>query len=366
MNKKRICINFLHPILYKFKSDREKLEKALQMLSINEMNYDFVWGEEKCDYLFISESIYYGEENKETRRRFKKIIKKCNPILIFHAGECIEPDFNVFDYAVVFDRNLKYDDRCCRMPFKLRFYEMYVKMKNDIVTMEDAKEELNRKQYFCNFIYSNGSAHTKRDELFYDISEYKKVYSIGKHLNNFNIPKDELKNSTNWIQESIELKGKFKFSIASENASYPGYTSEKIFTSMQAHTIPIYWGDPLVKQEFNEQAFINVNDFNSKQELIEYIEKIDNDDELWCEMVSKPWKTDKQVEEETEDINNYYDFLKNIFEQDLENAKRVAEGCHPERYRKSFMIWKTNKSLIRQCLGKLKYKLKEIVIKTKK
>ncbi len=365
MNKKRICINFLHPILYKLKSDREKLEKALKMLGISELNYDFVWGEEKCDYLFIGESVYYGEENKETRNRFKQILEKCNPVLIFHAGECIEPDFNVFDYAVVFDRNLKYGDRCCRMPFKLRFYEMYVKTKNDIMTMEQAKKELNRKKYFCNFIYSNGSAHPKRDKLFYDVSEYRKVYSIGKHLKNFEIPKDEIKKCDNWRQESIELKSKFKFSIASENACYPGYTSEKIFTSMQAHTIPIYWGDPLVKQEFNEEAFINVNDFNSKSELIEYIEKIDKDDELWCEIVSKPWKTDKQIEEEIEDINNYYDFFKNIFDQNIANAKRISEGCHPARYRKSFMAWKSYKSVLRKYLGKLKYKLKETIIKSR-
>ena len=42
------------------------------------------------------------------------------------------------------------------------------------------------------------------------------------------------------------------------------------------------------------------------------------------------------------------------------------KGCHPERYRNAFMMWKANKSLIRQSLGKLKYKLKEIVIRTKK
>ena len=365
-SKKEICINFLHPILYRIDNKEEKLNKAIELLAINKMPYKFVWGEDACDYLFISESIYYGEQNKETRKKFKEIIKKSNPILIFHARECIEPDFNVFDYAVGFDRNLSYDDRFCRMPFKLRFYETYVKDINNVDTIESAKEELKKKKYFCNFMYSNGSAHHKRDELFYDVSKYKKVYSIGKHLKNFEISKNEIKKYNNWILDSIEMKSKFKFSIASENACYPGYTSEKIFTSMQAHTIPIYWGDPIVKQEFNEEAFINVNDFKSENDLIDYIEKIDKDDKLWCEMISKPWKTNKQMEKEKNEINEYYKFFMNIFNQDLNNAKRVAEGCHPERYRRAFYMWKANKSLIRQYLGKLKYILKERIVKIRR
>lgn len=364
-NKKKICINFLHPILYKINNNEDKLKKALNMLSISDMEYEFSWGEEYCDYLFVSESIYYGEYNKETRCRFNKIMSKCNPTLIFHAGECIEPDFNIFDYAVVFDKDLTFGDRCCRMPFKLRFYNMYIKQENDIKTVEEAKKELENKKYFCNFMYSNGSAHPKRDELFYTISKYKTVYSTGKHLRNFEMPQIEIKECKDWRQESIDVKNKFKFSIASENACYSGYTSEKIFTSMQAHTVPIYWGDPLVKEEFNEQAFINVNDFNSEKELLEYIKKIDNNDELWCKMVAKPWKTDKQIEKENNDITNYYNFFKNIFDQDVSKVKRVAEGCHPDRYKNAFIVWKAYKSLIRQSLGKLKYNIKELIIKNK-
>lgn len=362
MNKK-ISINFLHPQIYKINDIDEKLKLALKMLSISNLRYDFVWGENECDYLFISESIYYGEYCKQTRKKYNKILKQCSPILIFHAGECIEPDFNIFDYAVVFDRKLKYEDRCCRMPFSLRFYEAIVKETNYIDTEEKAQEELKKKKYFCNFIYSNGSAHENRDKLFYDISKYKKVYSLGKHLKNFEIPKNEIKVFNNWILESIEIKNKFKFSIASENASYNGYTSEKIYTSFQAHTIPIYWGDPLVKEEFNEEAFVNVNNFKSEKELIQYIKEIDENDELWCKIISKPWRNDKQIEEEKIQIDNYYNFMSNIFKQNLENAKRAAEGCHPDRYRKSFYKWKGWKSTARLIIGKVKYRLKEIIKK---
>ena len=47
----------------------------------------------------------------------------------------------------------------------------------------------------------------------------------------------------------LRMKKPYKFSIAFENAWYPGYTSEKIVTSMLAGTIPIYWGNPDISRE---------------------------------------------------------------------------------------------------------------------
>ena len=90
------------------------------------------------------------------------------------------------------------------------------------------------------------------------------------------------------------MKKPYKFSIAFENAWYPGYTSEKIVTSMLAGTIPIYWGNPDISREFNSASFINCHDFPTLDDAAAYVQKVDEDDNLWCEIMSRPWKTPEQ------------------------------------------------------------------------
>ena len=48
----------------------------------------------------------------------------------------------------------------------------------------------------------------------------------------------------------------YKFTIAFENESHPGYTTEKIVEPMLADSIPIYWGDPLVGTDFEVESWL--------------------------------------------------------------------------------------------------------------
>ena len=45
-----------------------------------------------------------------------------------------------------------------------------------------------------------------------------------------------------------------KFVLAFENSSSPGYCTEKLFHAKVAGAIPIYWGDPLVMNDFEHQG----------------------------------------------------------------------------------------------------------------
>lgn len=58
-------------------------------------------------------------------------------IFIFYAGECISPDLNIFDYAIVFDRHLKCDDRIIRRP-TLDFYAVSIfdHFRNSTINMD--------------------------------------------------------------------------------------------------------------------------------------------------------------------------------------------------------------------------------------
>jgi hypothetical protein len=83
--------------------------------------------------------------------------------------------------------------------------------------------------------------------------------------------------------------GGYKFSIVFENASHPGYTTEKILNAFLANTVPIYWGNPLVSQDFNPKAMINCHDFESFEWVVEAIRELDQDDARYLQMLSEPF-----------------------------------------------------------------------------
>ena len=288
------------------------------------------WDADNPTYLFVSEHIYL---NLRMFKKFKKFINNEDIIKIYLAGECIAPDMNLFDYAIVFDRELKDMDRIVRFPPTILHKKSIFQASNEL-DVSTAKNLLKNKNRFCCFIYSNKNAHPMRDKLFYEISKYKQVDSLGKHLHNVTIKSSRTDN--NWRKLSVEMKSQYKFSIASENASYEGYTSEKLFSSFQAHTVPIYWGNPYVANEFNEKAFVNCAKFDNFDDLISLIKKIDENDDIWCEMVTQPWQTEEQVITSKKEVEKYYLFINRIFEQDIKNAHRIPLGTYPSRYREFF------------------------------
>ncbi len=307
----KICI--LHPQFL-------DVNTMFDFFGVSRKKYNFEWDDKHPDYVIATEWIYYKSEY------FNKFLSLQRPetINIFFAGECLEPDLNIFDYAIVFDKNLALDDRISRIP-TLQFFGEFVK-DDFFLKMDNPHEILKNKTGFCNFIYSNANAHPNRDKLFHKISEYKKVDSLGPHLRNVDVKEQFV----HWSE-----KKHYKFSIACENACYKGYTSEKIITSFATHTIPIYWGDPLIENFFNPKAFINANN-KSFDEIVKIVEHIDNNDELYCEMISQPHLTEQQKENFINEKEKFQQFLANIFDQPIIEAKRVGQGFHPENYRKWF------------------------------
>ena len=307
------------------------VEGIRKLLDFDERKYDmeFVWDEEKPEYVLATQIIYY---EKKWYKKFVNYLKEC-VITIFFAGECISPDLNLFDYAVAFDRYLKSNDRVARMP-TLRFYR--ISIFNEYLRNTDFQpDEMMDKRKFCNFMYSNPKSHPNRDKLFYKLSEYKKVDSIGSHLNNTG--SSSTRNNADWRKLSIEIRRAYKFSIAAENACFPGYTSEKLLSCLEAHTVPIYWGDPTVGLEFNSKAFINCHEYESFDEVLAAIREIDENPQLYLNMLNQPWQTLEQQQETKMANKRYDDFVYHIFSQRLSEAKRVHPGYHPDLYKKWFI-----------------------------
>ncbi|WP_413827250.1 glycosyltransferase family 10 domain-containing protein [Methanobrevibacter sp. UBA313] len=252
---------------------------------------------------------------------------KYDCVRIFWTGECFTPDFNIADYALSYE-NLSYGDRHIRAP--IYFFPPY--NENLEKTIERKMDDLEKKDKFCSFVVSNEYGNNYRINLFHKLNEYKKVDSGGRYLNNIG---GALGMGNNRLSTKYTFDLSHKFSIACENSSHLGYTTEKITDSFAAHCIPIYWGNPLIDEEFNSNAFINCNNFDSIDEVVEEIKRIDNNEELYYKMVNEIAFLG--------DFNKFYldleNFLYNIFNQPLEKAyrrERVMFGKTYEHNNKMF------------------------------
>ena len=103
---------------------------------------------------------------------------KYDCVRIMFMGENISPDFTCFDYAIGFD-DIQFSDRYFRLPFAF-YSDDGVPLKFEQLTLEQAKEILDKKNYFCNFIYGHKSSHGLREGLYTELNKYKEVICPGR------------------------------------------------------------------------------------------------------------------------------------------------------------------------------------------
>lgn len=258
--------------------------------------YELVIDKDTPDYLFFS---CFGWEH----------LKYDYCIKIFYCGENCVPDFNLCDYAMSLS-DVQFGDRTSRYCF-----DLILNGKKKYQSTLNQEELLNRK--FCNFVYSNnGCADPFRERIFKELSKYKQVDSGGKFLNNIG----------RIVENKRDFQREYKFSLAIENSSVCGYTTEKIYDPFLAQSLPIYWGNPNISSDFRPNSFVNLMDYSSIDEAVGEIIRLDNDDAAYLEKVSTPfWPYGNS-------FNEFYDcelereriFFRNIFEQPLEKAGRRA------------------------------------------
>lgn len=121
----------------------------------------------------------------------------------------------------------------------------------------NAAEIEGRKKYFCNFLYSHRVPY--REAFFKQLSKYKKIDAPGKSMNNMDSI-DTLYKGNLW-ERKRQFLSPYKFTIAFENYIYPGYQTEKLYDAMQAGSIPIYCGDPMIGNIFNTKSFVNTSEY---------------------------------------------------------------------------------------------------------
>lgn len=219
----------------------------------------------------------------QSHRRFR-----C--LRVFFTGENLRPDWRQCDYAIGFDRTE--NSTYLRLPnFAQGAYGNLSRLVKGNVHVGKLLAE---KTKFCNFICSNPLCH-ERIRFFDKLSRYRRVDSPGKVRNNMPDALAPRYGPVKWFEAKVEFIRRYKFTIAFENSSHPGYTTEKLPQPMWADSLPIYWGDPLVHIDFNPRSFLNYFDYGSHDALIERIIELDRNDDLYAQYMREPWYHDNRL-----------------------------------------------------------------------
>ena len=337
----------------------ENFEKNLFVKFLREIDYEVVYSDEP-EYILYS---VYGDEHV-----------KYDCVRIFYSGENTRPNFADADYVIDMTF-IEYLDRHLRLP--LAFWEY----KKDVELAEKkhiwVSKESTKREKFCAFIASNPATETSpRGAFFEKLSAYKKVDSGGNWCNNIGGPIGNRYGEDFATSKREWLKG-YKFNLCFENASYPGYMTEKLIQAFGAGCIPIYWGDTslrcgldsasqtrllpppfnanlidshlssqskqsiqnpnvinqvlpqippnLLEYKINPKAYINAHNFPAWEALIDEIKRIDNDEKAYLAMLKEPMFLDdfnaiEFYEKHLEDFFHY------IFLQPYEQAFRRGVG----------------------------------------
>ncbi len=224
---------------------------------------------------------------------FDGALPKGDFVRIFYTGENRRPNMDECDWALGFE----YED-AINSPRYLRLPNYcFVCGANELVRVE---QPVATKPRFCNFLYSKNISY--RNTFFELLSCYRPVDAPGGCQNNFSHPSLKPRASKEWRFGIPEFMSEYKFTIAFENESHPGYTTEKIVHAMLGNSVPIYWGNPLIARDFNPKSFVNLHDLAEPHEhglphpslglmkrTVDLVRAIDSNDAMYRSFLNEPW-----------------------------------------------------------------------------
>ena len=259
---------------------------------ILEKHYNVVIDQNNPDVLF--HSIFNGR--KDTPKY------KCKKVLIL--AENWRPKQIGSDFSISFDKD---SDTNFRLPLWQIYWLLWPELKDRLFN----RNTTDVFSHFASFTVSNAS-NQLRNSHFDQLHKYKRVQSYGKVRTN-NLKLQQLSKGRYWrdAKDDYFLDNPHKFMMAYENTSYPGYCTEKLMDSFLVGSIPVYWGDPLIKQDWNEKAFINANDYPGDK-LVKRIKEIDNDSSKFADIYyNEPVFTDEQKNRHIETLERFENWIIN-------------------------------------------------------
>jgi hypothetical protein len=226
-----------------------------------EVEYDNI----NPDFLFFS---IHGDKHKS---------HNCTKIL-FTPENFYSHKYGFFNYELGKNNFKKYsdysitsfeidDDTNFRMPCYIRRYGF------DIVKEIENRQTPTKTKKIL-FLHQNCVLF--RDNFVKKLQKYIEVDCPGRCLNNKNIV----------VNDKIELLKDYKFVLSFENSSSPFYNNDKILDGFISKSLPIYWGDPRVEDDFNPDSFLNYSKFDTEERLIERIIYLNENEEEFLKTLS--------------------------------------------------------------------------------
>lgn len=256
------------------------------------------------------------------REKYNVIVDQKNPDVLFHSifnrmaetpkykckkilflGENWRPSRFGSDYSISFD---PHTDTNFRLPLWQAFVLKQRGLKDRLFgnKIQYKPEEFVR---FAAFLVSNPSNFI-RNGHFDKLSEYKLVSSYGKVKTN-DTSLINYSRGKYWrdAKDLFFIKNPHKFMMAYENTAYPYYCTEKIMDAFTVGSIPLYWGDPKVVEDWNSDAFLNITKLGGS--WLDAIKKVDQDPAIFKDMYDAPIFKDDQRERHLENMENFKNWI---------------------------------------------------------
>lgn len=257
---------------------------------ILEKHYNVILDSGNPDVLF--HSIFNGQREAQTYN--------CKKILFL--GENYRPHQFKTDYSISFDPHSNTN-------FRLPLWQVFILLEPAYLSILYNRTNIVNHEHFAAFTVSNPS-NRLRNEHFDRLHGYKRVKSYGKVRTN-DLKLRQFSEGKYWrhAKDLFFNKHSHKFVMAYENTKSPYYCTEKLMDAFLSNSVPIYWGDHTVDEDFNSHAFINVMDHRS--DWLDVIKKIDNDHVWYNEIYSQPVFTNEQYKKLTTNLSNFDTWLAN-------------------------------------------------------
>lgn len=208
---------------------------------------------------------------------------------ICFIGENIRPSFVGYNYSLSFDWD-NYNDRNFRLPLwysRIAWggftqsprkpnvhnhgYEQPIPL-NQLINKR--KYDPSIKKEFC--VMVAGNPEGLRINLYNSISKYKPIHGYGNMFGN------SLRKS------KFAVLPEYRFCLCPENSVYDGYVTEKLIDAYAGLTVPIYSGTISVSSDFNENAFLNYQDWKDMGAFINQIMDVEEYPDFYQAMYEQP------------------------------------------------------------------------------
>jgi len=234
------------------------------------------------DVLFYS---IFG--NSHTKYKCKKVLYVAENIR-YPYNDSIRKNINSAyensDYTITFDPPTEKN-------FRLPLWQVFILRNPSYIDRLLNRVNHSEFERFCSFTVSNPS-NSLRNNAFDGLSTYKRVHAYGKvRMNDLGLNRASQGRYWRDAKDEFFLQHPHKFMLTFENTSYPYYCTEKLMDSFLVGSLPIYWGDPKVEEDWNTKAFINAM---KKPNWLDLVKTADSNKTFWEELYLEPVFNDNQ------------------------------------------------------------------------